>query len=75
MTATISWSLIANFYDQLMFAGSGLMHGVTPWDGHYDIGKPIWVSAHTTRFTQAGWHYLPTGAGVGLLDNGDPMFH
>ena len=70
MTATIAWNLVNTFYDELPFGGDGLMHAVTPWDGHYDIGHPIWVSAHHTHFTQQGWHYLHRGQGVGLLDHG-----
>jgi hypothetical protein len=30
----------------------------------------LYVTAHTTQFTQVGWTYLKHGAGSGKLDNG-----
>ena len=70
ITATIAWNLMATYYDDLPFPGDGLLHGVQPWSGHFDIGHSVWVASHTTHFTQPGWHYLARGAGVGLLDGG-----
>jgi len=30
----------------------------------------IYISAHTTQFTDIGWHYLKHGQGVGILGGG-----
>ena len=46
------------------------MHAPSPWSGFYEVGQAIWASAHTTQFTDVGWHYLAHGSGVGLLDGG-----
>lgn len=70
MTSTISWNLIASYYNGLPYYRDGLMTAIEPWSGHFDINGPIYISAHTTQFTQPGDNYLPVDSGSGHLMKG-----
>ncbi|XP_071793067.1 galactocerebrosidase-like isoform X3 [Asterias amurensis] len=70
MTCTISWNLVASYYDALPYKRTALMTANEPWSGYYDVTDTIWITAHTTQFSQPGWMYLRHGAGVQHLDKG-----
>ena len=57
MTTTISWNLIAGYYEGLPWYGTGILTAAEPWSGYYDTTNVglIWASAHTTQFAQPGW--------------------
>jgi len=68
ITGMINWSLVNSWYRTLPYWGDGLMDADQPWSGSYDVGRSIWVMAHTTQFTQPGWQYLDSSVGY-LSDN------
>jgi O-glycosyl hydrolase len=72
MTATINWNAVGSVYTSLPYAGDSLMEADSPWSGTYQVGKSIWVTAHTTQFTQPGWRYLDSATGYlgGVRNNG-----
>ncbi len=63
MTSFINWSTIWSVPAGLPYSGDGLMLANTPWSGHYEVGKSIWATAHTTQFAQPGWQYLDRACG------------
>lgn len=69
LSATIAWALIASFYNDLVFGGTGVMRAVEPWSGFYEIGQALWADAHWGQFTAVGWFFLQHVKDVGLLDN------
>jgi len=69
-TSSIAWSLVWSAYPNLECFGNGLLYAYEPWSGSYEVMPPVWVTAHTTQFTQPGWQYLPQGEGAGLLAGG-----
>ena len=70
MTATLAWNAVDAFYRGLAFDDTGLMSARCPWSDSYEVLATIWATAHTTQFTQPGWHYLPVGNGSGPLRAG-----
>ncbi|WP_460346370.1 ricin-type beta-trefoil lectin domain protein [Actinoallomurus acanthiterrae] len=63
MTSYINWPVIAALYPNLYFQTDGLSLANQPWSGNYRIGKTTWATAHTTQFTQPGWHYVDSAKG------------
>jgi Glycosyl hydrolase family 59/Concanavalin A-like lectin/glucanases superfamily len=63
ITKTETWSPVTSYYDNLAAPNSGLMYANTPWSGYYNVQSAIWVTAHTTQFTQPGWQYIDTACG------------
>ena len=68
VTGNINWPAIASFYGNTDTGGTGLMLAETPWSGHFEVNKSVWVDAHTTQFVKPGWRYIDRACGY--LANG-----
>ncbi|MBO9728279.1 MAG: discoidin domain-containing protein [Chitinophaga sp.] len=57
------WCPIASMPDNTCFSSVGMMKGVSPWSGYYEVWPTIWAVAHFNQFVQPGWQYLDNGCG------------
>jgi hypothetical protein len=63
LTAYFAWPLISAVDPAVPSPTAGLILASQPWSGAYDIGKNLWVSAHTAQFAQPGWLYVDAASG------------
>lgn len=63
ITANLNWGMVSGIYGTFRCAGTGLILTDKPWSGYYDLGKGIWVDAHTAQFVEPGWCYADSGCG------------
>lgn len=57
-TSVQMWTPIYSWYQWIFLQGKGFMQANTPWSGYFNVTTPIWITAHTTQFTEPGWTYL-----------------
>lgn len=58
------WCPIASMPDNSCFSNVGIMKGVSPWSGYYEVWPTIWAVAHFNQFAKPGWQYLNSGCGL-----------
>jgi hypothetical protein len=63
VTASIYWPVVSAMYDNLPYDNIGLIKSNQPWSGHYTVTPSLWVMAHTSQFTEPGWHYIDSASG------------
>ncbi len=63
IVANMCWSLVSSWYSSLPIADTGLLLAEWPWSGYYQVGKSIWVYAHTTQFAKIGWQHMDNASG------------
>ncbi|HEU4421368.1 MAG TPA: galactosylceramidase [Pilimelia sp.] len=63
ITAIMHWNLVTSYYRTVPHSGNSLMVADQPWSGAFQLGKQIWVMAHTAQFAQPGWQYLNGASG------------
>jgi hypothetical protein len=63
LTAYFAWPLIAAANPAVPSPTAGLVVASQPWSASYDLGKSLWVIAHTAQFAQPGWKYVDSASG------------
>ncbi len=58
------WCPIASMPDNACFSNVGIMKGVSPWSGFYEVWPTIWGVAHFNQFVKPGWKYIDSGCGM-----------
>ena len=64
IVGNMCWSLVSAWYSSLPIPDTGLILAEWPWSGYYEVGKSIWVYAHTTQFAKIGWQYMDGACGA-----------
>ncbi len=57
------WCPIASMPDIACFSNVGIMKGVSPWSGYYEVWPAIWGVAHFNQFVKPGWQYIDDACG------------
>eukprot|EP00434_Breviolum_minutum_P005331 symbB.v1.2.004702.t1/scaffold273.1/size250767/2 len=64
VTSTLLRSLVWAVHPAIPGHDDGLISATEPWSGRYAIQDPLWMLAHTSRFTKVGWLVLPLQSGA-----------
>ncbi len=55
--------------ENIRYQHKGILTANTPWSGHFEIHRDLWLTAQFTQFADVGWRILETGSGVVDGDN------
>lgn len=83
VSSTVIYPIVGSFYSNVYYRHMliGPVLAAEPWSGHYELGGPMWITAHFSQFARPeSWHYLRVaqktdgvtgaGSGSGLLPGG-----
>ena len=55
--------------ENIRYQHKGILTANTPWSGHFEIHRDLWLTAQFTQFADVGWRILETGSGAVDGDN------
>jgi len=68
MTRALLQPGLDGVYASIKFNHKGILSADTPWSGHFEAHRSLWMVAHFTQFAPPGWRFLDKACGQGASD-------